>query len=975
MPQDPDPNAPIEILSGPYQLEIRRGYEYGAQADPTESEIVLSDAAIPDTNARFIPGATLFPLGAAVPNNFLTSLDASNRPYFTVILPGDLVPDGGITGLFDSAFATNAPTTTVPNPGLIGPSEQAELSITVTSGDGFLTFDRFFNPEAGHDVFQVFIDGTPIAGANFEFSGDDSVGGVFVPTSVPISAGAHTVRFIHKKGPGGTLGDGHLALDNIQFPAIGGYLRSDLNLKREQGIFEISGNIILNADVYGIDVEAGTRDAGTNFAHPGSPINFETQNLVGLAPGTVIKNNIVSGSGTAGIRYAGDSSTTGPQAAVPVGKIVNNTIVGNSEPGGTQFGIGIEVANNARPTLLNNIVAETATGVSVDGSSSATVVGRTHFYRNSADGTVGQNAIIVLATDPTPPPLFVNSQFDNYYLASGSQAIDRSLGSLPDSSLFVAVKQDLEIPPSDTFSPQRDLFGQLRVDDFSQPPSGLGGESFNDVGAVERADFIRPFATLLDPLDNSVIDLDPTTHDAYVIETNFLTRLVVQLNDSGIGIDDMFVRSSQWELKRNGVVLNDGVDYTFIYNSASNQVIFQSLTIFAPDNQYTISVVDQSVASGVRDIAGNLLQPNRPGNEIRFEVILDNGVNDPPVNSVPAMATTLEDTPLVFRPIFGNAITVSDPDAALGTNVLTVTLDPVNGTVIPTTVAGVTTSTSGTMVTLMGEIPLLNQALQGLQFVPDLNYVGSASLTILTEDNGQFTFSGGTPLQDMDTISILITPANDDPTNAGTLPSDISVTEDVSSNVDLSAVTFADIDAGTGSLTVTLTTSTGGNLSGAAGTGITLGGSPTALTISGTLTDLNNYFDTASNISYLHGTMHLNGDNADTIQVAINDNGNTGAGGGMDVVLGTVNVDISGVNDPPTNAGSLPTDVTVAEDVSSNVDLSAVDLCRCRCGQRQFNRDLDDQHRWQPERGDRHRDHSGWFGDRADDQRYADRLE
>ena len=75
--------------------------------------------------------------------------------------------------------------------------------------------------------------------------------------------------------------------------------------------------------------------------------------------------------------------------------------------------------------------------------------------------------------------------------------------------------------------------------------------------------------------------------------------------------------------------------------------------------------------------------------------------------------------------------------------------------------------------------------------------------------------------------------------------------------------------------------------------------------------NLNNYFDTASNIQYQHGTTHTNGDDADTITVVINDNGNTGTGGGTDQTLGSVNVDITAVNDAPlvgTNTGT-----TVAE--------------------------------------------------------------
>ncbi|MCG7979730.1 MAG: Ig-like domain-containing protein, partial [Candidatus Thiodiazotropha endolucinida] len=177
-----------------------------------------------------------------------------------------------------------------------------------------------------------------------------------------------------------------------------------------------------------------------------------------------------------------------------------------------------------------------------------------------------------------------------------------------------------------------------------------------------------------------------------------------------------------------------------------------------------------------------------------------------------------------------------------------------------------------------------------------------------------------------ETATISVGAVNDNPTNAGSLPSDISVTEDVSSNIDLSAIDFADVDAASGTLTVTLTTSTGGDLSAAAGTGITIGGTSTARTLTGTLSDLNNYFNTASNITYLHGTTNTAGNDADTINVTINDNGNTGSGGGTDIDLGTVNVDIAAVNDDPTNAGSLPSDVSVTEDVLSNVDLSAIDF-------------------------------------------------
>jgi hypothetical protein len=206
------------------------------------------------------------------------------------------------------------------------------------------------------------------------------------------------------------------------------------------------------------------------------------------------------------------------------------------------------------------------------------------------------------------------------------------------------------------------------------------------------------------------------------------------------------------------------------------------------------------------------------------------------------------------------------------------------------------------------------------------NPLGATRTVTLTliQDNGG-TAGGGDDDAVLSVAStVTLAAMNDDPSNAGSLPTDIGVTEDVSSNVDLSAIDLADVDAGAGSLTVTLTTSTGGNLTAAAGAGITMGGTPTALTLSGTLTDLNNYLNTPSNITYLHGTPDTNGDDADTIQVDVTDNGNSGSGGGGTINLGTVNVDISAVNDDPVITS--PSGVSVAENQTGVLTVTATDI-------------------------------------------------
>ena len=76
-------------------------------------------------------------------------------------------------------------------------------------------------------------------------------------------------------------------------------------------------------------------------------------------------------------------------------------------------------------------------------------------------------------------------------------------------------------------------------------------------------------------------------------------------------------------------------------------------------------------------------------------------------------------------------------------------------------------------------------------------------------------------------------------------------------------------------------------------------------------------------MQYLHSTAtHLNGNDADTINVVVNDLGNTGTGGGTNQNLGTVNVDITAVNDEQvltTNTGA-----TVAEGSTGNVVTAAM---------------------------------------------------
>lgn len=202
-------------------------------------------------------------------------------------------------------------------------------------------------------------------------------------------------------------------------------------------------------------------------------------------------NNIVSKSGTAGILFSGDPNTGSvPVAAVPYGRIVNNTIYG----GATQQGVGIQVTQNAGPTLLNNLFANLITAVSVDTSSATnTVVGTSAFYNVKTQVTgVTASQSITLVSNP-----FVNATAGNFYPASGSPVIDSSINTLQDRNEYAVVLSPLLIPVSPIIAPDRDLYGQLRGDDPTQASSpGLGSNVFKDRGAIDRVDFTSPFMSI-----------------------------------------------------------------------------------------------------------------------------------------------------------------------------------------------------------------------------------------------------------------------------------------------------------------------------------------------------------------------------------------------------------------------------------------------------------------------------------------------
>lgn len=412
----------------------------------------------------------------------------------------------------------------------------------------------------------------------------------------------------------------------------------DQNLFRDQGQIILSSNRISHVQEFGIVADAGERTrpdlvplAG-DLPHAGAPRNLRTLNTERLVPGVVIQNNIIAEAGQGGIHISGDPNAGAPTqlGAVPFARVVNNTIYGGG------VGVGIQVTENASPTLLNNIVANLETGVSVDGTSGSTVLGGMLYQGNTTNTQgvgLGQFPLVLGPNDP----LFVNAAAGNFYLEEFSQAIDSSVDTLPDRNNYVNYISPLGIAVSPILSPDRDVTGQLRVDDPSvAPPAGFGQNVFKDRGALDRVDFGGPTASLITPRDNDANGLDenPADHDVTIGGVPF-PKFSIQLADgidpfeaqAGTGIDDTTVTPNTVTLTKDGVLLVQGIDYIFNYDATNDTIDLVPVAgIWPVGSTYVITLdntlTDATDTTAIRDIAGNLLKPNRPDLSTTFNIEL-----------------------------------------------------------------------------------------------------------------------------------------------------------------------------------------------------------------------------------------------------------------------------------------------------------------------------------------------------------------
>ncbi|MFA7488287.1 MAG: hypothetical protein WCY72_09415 [Lysobacteraceae bacterium] len=312
-------------------------------------------------------------------------------------------------------------------------------------------------------------------------------------------------------------------------------------------------------------------------------------------------------------------------------------------------------------------------------------------------------------------------------------------------------------------------------------------------------------------------------------------------------------------MKRNGAALGTPVKETPASGFGDNTLVWepQGVSYGNPGVDVTYTVTISGISGG-----------GAPSSISYDVVVIDPytggpGPNQPPTITAPASFAVTEDVASSL-----NGISFADPDAGSGS--LTATFTVPTGSLSAPSSGGVVGGGTPNARTLQGSRTALNSYLAGgnLRYTTAPNATANVAFSIGINDNGHSGSGGAQSASANRTITV--NAVNDAPTLSapGFLPVFASGTAAVS------GVGFADVDAGSGGMTVTLVAPSGITLSGASGDGVTASGSGGTRAFNGSLSALNSYF--AAGTARMSGPGFTGPAN---LQITINDNGNTGSGG------------------------------------------------------------------------------------------------
>jgi len=403
-------------------------------------------------------------------------------------------------------------------------------------------------------------------------------------------------------------------------------------------------------------------------------------------------------------------------------------------------------------------------------------------------------------------------------------------------------------------------------------------KAFNNSGESGYSNTIS-FTTLQDVTPPTVSSVSVPSNGTYTAAQNL---------DFTVNFDENVIVDTGGGTPEISLTIGSTTKYaTYISGSGTSALVFRYTVQSGDRDSDGIALGTLSANGGtLKDAAGNNANLTLNGVGSTSSVFVD--AVPPTVSNAPASVTVTEDLP---SNVDLSTTTVAAPDG----DALTVTINATEGTLAANSGGSVTVGGSGTaFLILSGTAANINAYLDtpsNIKYTSALNANGTAAATLTITPND------GTQDGTSATVNVDITAVNDDPSASG-IPSSISQTEDVQAEAGFSSIVVSDPDAGSGEVTIKFSAKSG-TMVYAAGTGITATGiASNNVTFTGTLSNLNFYLSIATNILYTPA-QDVNGTGADSITVILNDNGNTGLGGGTDFFVGKIPINITPVNDPP----------------------------------------------------------------------------
>ncbi len=309
---------------------------------------------------------------------------------------------------------------------------------------------------------------------------------------------------------------------------------------------------------------------------------------------------------------------------------------------------GLLITNGASPTALNNVflnLDDSLVEISAK-PQEVIVVGNVFQYAegpvigqfpNSTGANGNDDFNITLENEEAA---LAYPEANNFQPAEGARLIDSSVNAVIERSSVVLLKNSIGLSPSNILAPTHDVGGVLRADNPSYaPPGGIGGSVFKDRGSTELADFNGPVAIAETARDNDAEGIDQDPAISFInLEDGVYREFRIQLRDNGdssdpftgIGVDDNTVVVPEIEgLRKSGAnvtliendeLLQEGIDYTFNYDSTRNLITLTPLAgVWQNDRSYRIEINNED-----RDVlfapASNVIQDGD-----QMEVIDSNG--------------------------------------------------------------------------------------------------------------------------------------------------------------------------------------------------------------------------------------------------------------------------------------------------------------------------------------------------------------